>query len=342
MNFEENNSEHISPPGIGEKVVIGRSRGHRGWKIVWAIITVLSVLANLVLILMLIGLIGMFTVGQRDGYVQKTVRPGPWSAKIAVINLCGIIDGEKSKQVREQISKARDDSSVKALIVRVNSPGGGVGASDRIYNLIRSWRSDTHKPAVAFMQGVAASGGYYSSVACDKIVAEPTTVTGSIGVIMTHLAIAELFEDKLGIQPTVVKAGAKKDWPSLFEKMTPEQEGYLQRRLISPAYNRFVELVAENRESLSLEEVIELADGSIYFAPHALEEKLIDQTGYFDAAIELAKSLAGVKEAQVVEYSPPFSLAKMLSSGSQSLVIPDKTKLYEMCQPQLMYLWRPY
>ncbi len=101
------------------------------------------------------------------------------------------------------------------MIIRVNSPGGTISGSDQIHNEIVKYRSETNQPVVAFMQGVAASGGYYSSVACDKIIAEPTAITGSIGVIMGYLVLQQLLEEKLGIQPIVVKAGDKKDWPKL-------------------------------------------------------------------------------------------------------------------------------
>jgi len=143
------------------------------------------------------------------------------------------------------------------------------------------------------MQGVAASGGYYTSVACDKIIAEPTAITGSIGVIMGYLVVQELLEEKLGIQPVVIKEGRRKDWPSSFQPPTEEQLQYLQDKVLTPAYERFVQIVDEGRPSLTLADVRRLADGGIYSTSEALNENLIDEIGYLDEAIKQVKSLAG-------------------------------------------------
>jgi protease-4 len=189
------------------------------------------------------------------------------------------------------------------------------------------------------MQGVAASGGYYSSVACDTIIAEPTTITGSIGVIMGYLVLQQLLEEKLGIQPIVVKAGEKKDWPSSFKMPTEEQLQYLQERIINPAYNRFVEVVLDGRSELTKEDVNRLADGSIYWADQALKEKLIDDIGYLNDAIDEVKSQAGIEKAQVVEYHKPFSIADMLAAKTKAAIQIDRKTLYELSVPQVLYLW---
>jgi protease-4 len=201
------------------------------------------------------------------------------------------------------------------------------------------YRDDTNQPAVAFMQGVAASGGYYSSVSCNEIIAEPTAITGSIGVIMEYLVLQELLEEKLGIQPVVVKAGSKKDWPSPFQTPTEEQLQYMQQRIIDPAYNRFVKVVVDGRSKLTEEDVRRLADGSIYWADKALEEKLIDGVGYLKDAIAEAKSLAGVKKAQVVEYQKPFLIAELLGAKTNVSLKIDRRTLYEVAVPQALYLW---
>jgi len=225
------------------------------------------------------------------------------------------------------------------VIVRVNSPGGTISASDRIYNEILKYRQKSEKPVVAFMQGVAASGGYYTSVACDKIVAEPTTLTGSVGVIMSYLVLQELLEGKLGIHPVVIKSGEKKDWPSPFRQPTGEELKYLEDRVLNPAYERFVQVVADGRPSLTVADVKELADGGIYGAAEALDEKMIDKIGYIDAAIEEVMSLAEIEEAQVVEYRKPFSLAGLLKSQSGNILKIDRNTLYELSTPQFLYLW---
>jgi len=313
------------------------TKGKSGWRVFWAIVLILSVLANIVLFLTVIGLATLFAVGQDAVLTEEVIREGPRAAKIAVVRLEGMIDGKQTQEVLRQLKMAREDNSVKGIILRVNSPGGTISGSDEIYHQITD---KTDKPVVAFMQGLAASGGYYTSVACDKIVAEPTVITGSIGVIAGWFVIKDLLEQKLGVEPVIVKSGEKKDWPSSFRKATEQEIQYLQEKLIDPAYNRFVEIVAEGRkELLAEEEIRELADGSIYGAEEALQLKLIDKVGYLDDAIEQAKSLAGIKEAQVVQYRRPFSFSDFLQSRNESLVKIDRALLYELGRPQVLYLW---
>lgn len=310
-----------------------------GWKIFWGLFTGFSVLANVLLFFMLIATVAFLAAGQKGIFTEEVIQDGPKTSKIAVITLKGVIDAKQADNVHRQLKVARKDSRIKGLIIRVNSPGGAVSASDRIYNEIRQFREQTNKPAVAFMEGLAASGGYYTSVACDKIVAEPTTITGSIGVIMAHFVIQELLEEKLGIQPVIVKSGRKKDWPSPFQAPTEEQKQYLQDKLINPAYERFISIIADGRPSLTLPEVRGLADGSIYGAKEALDEKLIDEIGYLDKAIEEVKTLADIEEALVVEYRKPFSFSDFLSSQEMNFMKFNKTTLYELSAPQLLYLW---
>jgi protease-4 len=192
------------------------------------------------------------------------------------------------------------------------------------------------------MQAVAASGGYYTSVACEAIVAEPTVITGSIGVIMGHFVFQQLLEEKLGIVPVILKSGEKKDWPSPFRPTTDEQKEYLKKKLITPAYNRFVDIIAQARPLLGTEDVKLLADGSIFTADEALGSGLIDRIGYLDTAIELVKEQAGIEQALVVEYRRPFSLAEFLRGRNSSALKITKEKLYELSIPELMYLWPGY
>jgi protease-4 len=358
MDFEQNNnrSEPLQPASPaqrgepqppeqiygftqGTSPVINAPKKRTGWRIFWGIILGLSVLANIALFLMLIGLAVAFLAGQGGIFTEEAIQAGPRAAKIAVITVQGIIDEEQAREVYKQIKSARQDKRVKGLIIRVNSPGGTISGSDQICNEIRKYRKEEGKPVVAFMQGVAASGGYYASVGCDKIVAEPTVITGSIGVIGGHFVIQGLLEEKLGIQPVIFKSGEKKDWPSPFQQVTEEQRQYIQDKLIAPAYDRFVQIVDEGREELTLDDVKRLADGSIYSAKEALSEKLIDKIGYIDDAIEQVKSLAGIEKAQVVEYRKPFSLPYLLSSRSRNILKIDKSTLYELSTPQVLYLW---
>jgi protease-4 len=191
------------------------------------------------------------------------------------------------------------------------------------------------------MQGVAASGGYYSAVACDKIIAEPTAITGSIGVIMETFVLQELLEQKLGVQAVILKSGEKKDWPNPFRPVTDEQKAYLQDKLIKPAYDRFVKVVAQGRTSLSEEQVRTLADGSIYGAEEACNNKLVDEVGYFEKAVDAAKALSKINDAEVIEYRRVWSLGEWLgASGSTALPSINRKTLTEFTQPQLLYLWK--
>ncbi len=318
-----------------------------GWRIFWTIILVLSILTNGFMLLGLVGL-GMAVATQGGGlmrqqdYIEQVLVSGNRSDKIVVIRLEGIIDEPTSRSVRRQIENASNDPAIRALIIRTITPGGMVSSSDQIHRAISRFRRETNKPVIAFMETIAASGGYYTSVACDRIIAEPTVITGSIGVIMRNLVMKELLEEKLGIQPVVIKSGLRKDWPSMYSETTEEQKQYLTDKLIKPAYERFVSLVAEGRKhALSEAEVRALSDGSIFPATEAHEKKLIDALGYMDDAVAMAESLAGISNARVVEYRQPFSLMSFLGAQSKQAgpISIDRDLLHDLTTPKLMYIW---
>ena len=350
MDFEKDNniSSPLEPQPAGPISHLNAStpitkpaRKGTGWRIFWGIILAFSVMANFVLFLMLIGVVALFTTGQRGMFTEEVIREGPVRNKIAVIDMHGIIHSQLASDIYKQLKVARRDRRVKGLIVRVNSPGGTISASDQIYKEISKFRNEENIPVVAFMQGVAASGGYYTSVACEKIIAEPTAITGSIGVISSFFVVQELLEEKLGVLPVTIKSGQKKDWPSSFREPAPEELQYMQEKLIIPAYERFVEIVAEGRkETLDANEVRQLADGGIFGANEARDKKLIDDIGYLDEAIDSVKSMAGIERAQVVAYRKPLTFADFLSYRKPNLLKLDRTTLYELCTPQVLYLWQ--
>ncbi|MCK4998107.1 MAG: S49 family peptidase, partial [Anaerohalosphaera sp.] len=154
-----------------------------GWRFFWRILFALSVLTNIFLFLVLVAASLTMVVGQTGMLTESLVRDGAKDKKIVVIRLEGVITNETSVSFTEQLNAVREDPSVRAVIVRTITPGGSVSASDQIHHEISKFRDETRMPVVAFMQSVAASGGYYTSVACNSIVAEPTVITGSIGVI---------------------------------------------------------------------------------------------------------------------------------------------------------------
>ena len=329
--------ENTCQPNLPESPRQNSSKG-LAWKIFFGIVLAFSIIANLLLVMALIASAVFLTSAKSDYYVEKVLEEGRASNKIAVIRIEGIISGDMCEKITKQIKTAKEDKTVKAVIFKTNTPGGGVAASDRLYDEICRFKKETGKPAVAFMETIATSGGYYTSCACDKIIAEPTTITGSIGVIMGHFVLQDLLEQKLGIKPLIIKSGTKKDWPTTFEPVTEEQKLYLSDKLINPAYERFLGIVAEARKGLlTKEQARVLADGSIYNAPEALDCGLIDDIGYIQEAITLAKSLAKIDNAKVIEYEEPFSLENFLQAKSFFKL--DMNGLYSLTTPQLMYVW---
>jgi len=346
MDFEKDNNYSTPPsqPPQPKHVYLQTAPAKKGIlrRILGLLFMTPVVVVNLLLVFGLIAFFAFFFAGREGVFTEEVIEAGPHTAKIAVVNLKEFINDENARLIKKQLKLAGEDDYVKGVIVRVNSPGGMVSSSDRIYNEILKYKDRTKKPVVAFMEGIAASGGYYSAVACDKIVAEPTVITGSIGVLFGHLIVQQLMEEKLGIKPVIIKSGEKKDWPSPFADMTDEQITYIEQKLINPAYRRFVGIVADRRAELSVDDVKRLADGSIYTADEALDEKLIDDIGYLDKAVETVKQMAQIEQAKVIEYKRPFTFAGLVRSQHTGFLKIEKSTIYELTGPQLLYLWTIY
>ncbi|MGB9004943.1 MAG: signal peptide peptidase SppA [Candidatus Aminicenantales bacterium] len=201
-----------------------------------------------------------------------------------------------------KLERAAQDPDIRAVILRLDTPGGEVTASDLLHHEILRFKKRTGLPVTALMMSLAASGGYYVACACDRIIALPTTLTGSIGVIALFPDTGELLGN-LGLRVNVIKSGALKDAGSLFRGMT-DQERALFQGMIDEDYRTFVDVVTANRSGrLTREEVIRLADGRVYTARQALEAKLIDEIGYFDSALSAVLKMAGLPRAKVVAYT---------------------------------------
>jgi protease-4 len=229
--------------------------------------------------------------------------------------------------ISDQLRAAGEDSSVKAVIMKVDSPGGEVMASDEIAREIREFQEEYEKPVVASMGGVAASGGYYISVPCRWIVANELTITGSIGVIMHSYNYRGLM-DKVGVQPTVFKSGKFKDMLSgdrPVAEISPEERQMVQQ-LIDETYARFKKVVRDGRDTEDRKPVAskagldvrslpenwtEYADGRVLSGKQAFDLGFVDQLGNFDTAVASAEALAGVKEANLVQYQLPFDLSSL-------------------------------
>ncbi len=211
----------------------------------------------------------------------------PIGQKVAVIDIAGIIS--KSDATIKLIHTYRDDPSVKAIVLRIDTPGGSVAPVQEIFTELEK----IEKPIVASMGGSAASGGYYIACAADTIVANPGTLTGSIGVIMQFTRMKGLY-DKVGLEHQVVKSGQFKDTGSPFRELTEQERAVLQAT-VDDVYNQFVDAIFAARGNLlTRAEVVELADGRIFSGKQALESKLIDQLGNLPDAIKIAGELAGI------------------------------------------------
>ena len=236
----------------------------------------------------------------------------PLSGTIAGVNQQGLLTtgGISPKLVRDYLKKAEGDSGVKAVVLRVDSPGGSAAASQEIASEIRRFKEDTGKPVVVSMGDIAASGGYYISVYADRIVANPGTLTGSIGVISHFIYIEGLLE-KLGLEMETIKAGEHKD---MGIRPLTDRERQIIQDITYDLYEQFVVAVAHGR-SLPVADVKTLATGQPYTGAQALELRLVDELGGLDRAIELAAGLAGVTAPEVEEYGPSASFLERLLGG---------------------------
>ena len=210
------------------------------------------------------------------------------------------------------IRTATQDKDVKAIILAIDSPGGGITASDIIYNELKKFKkSDPSRKIVALFGDVAASGGYYVASASDYIIAHPTTITGSIGVLISSINLKG-FGDKYGIKSVTITSGKNKDMLNPFKDLSDEQQKLLQLT-IDEMYQRFVQIVAEGRR-MPEDEVTKIADGRILTANEALKNKLIDKIGYWDDAMTETCKLLKVDSIKVIRYQEPFSFASFLDS----------------------------
>lgn len=230
--------------------------------------------------------------------------------RVAVVRIEGLI--VDSRQTVEQLKKFSELPTVKAIVIRIDSPGGGVVPSQEIYDAVNRIRKDSDKTVLTSMGTVAASGGYYIASATDRIIANPGTLTGSIGVIMELANLQQLFK-KLGVESIVIKSGRYKDMASPFRKMTREDRAILQS-VLDDVHAQFIDAVAEGR-SLDVTAVRSLADGRIFTGRQAQEVKLVDELGDLEYAIRLAAEMAGIEgEPRVVEPRKRFSIREFIEN----------------------------
>jgi len=246
-------------------------------------------------------------------YREVVVEKGSPLRKVLILDVDGAItSGNQSESpifgtddstvtaVAEKLSQARKDRAIKAVVLRIDTPGGGVTASDIVYKMLKEYKEETKVPIYVSMMDMSTSGGYYIAMAADEIYAHPTTITGSIGVI----AMFPQFEDlgkKIGVYFEVVKSGQNKDMGGGFKNMSPEARALMQK-MIDDMYSRFVGVVAAGRPKLTEDRIRELADGRIYMAEDAVDNGLIDGIKYLDEVIDHAKVQTGSARARIVMY----------------------------------------
>ena len=301
-----------------------------------------SLMLNLILLLSLTALRAQ--VG--DARVRETLLlDGAQNQQIAVIDVKGIITDELAEQLWPQFKRVRDNKDYKALLLYVNSPGGGVTASDTIAHYVRQLKSE-NKPVVVFMGSVAASGGYYVSAGADYIMAGPTTITGSIGVLGQLPNIHGTLQ-KIGAHVVVIPStpATRKTLGSPFLPWDPANRDYFQK-LIDSAHQRFVDVVYQGRQEQfpDISVLEKLADGAALTAAQAKAATLIDQDdAYFDQAVDKAAELAKLKKPRVVRLSRPATFRQLHTGAGQaknSLISIDASLLDDLTTPRLLYLWQ--
>ncbi|MBW2234470.1 MAG: signal peptide peptidase SppA [Deltaproteobacteria bacterium] len=314
---------------------------------------VASILALAATALLGAGCITVHTFGDGRRSLEETLVYGKTGPRVLLLDIDDIINdsdvrgplgvGGKeatTSRVREQLDKA-EKTQVAGVLLRINSPGGAVTASDVVYREILRFKQKNDIPIVTIMMGMAASGGYYVAMASDYVIAHPTTVTGSIGVIAAGLNLSGLMQ-RYGVGNQTITAGEFKDAGSPLRPMTAPERAYLQA-IVDDMHARFREVVVEGRPELDAERVRVLADGRIYTAGQALENGLVDELGYMPDAIDELKRRIQAPEIRVVAFHREREWRANLYSSTAPP--PAKAGLAERLGidrgPGFLYLWWP-
>lgn len=310
--------------------------------------------------------IGSSATDSQLAHTAVIQEPGAGQNKIAVIDISGMIINAASRGIftrgenpvavlYEKLQAAANDSSVKAVILRINSPGGTVTASDAMYREIMRFKKTTGKPVITMMMDIAASGGYYIACASDHIVAYPSTVTGSIGVIMQLVSMKNLM-NTVGIDATAITSGPNKDIASPFKNLSPDQRQILQT-MVNDFYATFKNIVKTARPNITLDQFATATDGRVFTGQQALKIGLVDQLGDLNDAFQTAKKKASLKKANLVIYhrkarnirSPyqsgasTYPLAHNTTSAGTQINFAqfNLTNTFGQNTPFFMYLWQP-
>ena len=326
-------------------------------------IFIFSIFLNIIFVILIIILgsaLGSEKFKDREAYGYKKIyREGGFvpsrgaTSELAVIRINGVIteytrnsglfeySEDPVSAVVNRLEIVKADKNVRGVLLVIDSPGGGVTASDILYNAVQDFKKETGLPVVAMMKQVAASGAYYVASAADSIMAYPTSLTGSIGVIVYSFNFNGLME-KYGVEYVAIKTGEYKDLMSPFKK-TEQKEIVWMQGIVEKMLDRFIDAVDRGRENLTREEVVALADGKIYIAQDALEKGLIDGIGYFDDAVEMLSQRAGVSGPKLIEFRRERNIRDILSwvgAGSRRALVSEILVLEGLQDPfGLYYLW---
>ena len=292
---------------------------------------------------------------QIESLEEVVVEEGSGDEKILLIDIDGPISNRPKKtlvgfqsetgmvdRIREILKKAEKDKKIKGILLRINSPGGTVTSSDIIYHEIKSFKERYNVKVYVSVVDVAASGGYYIAMAGDSIMAHPTSLVGSIGVLALKINLEGLM-GKVGVEWEVVKSSEKKDFMSPFRPLTKEERTLFQETIDS-YYNRFVDVVVLNRSRLDARAVKILADGRVYNARQALEKYLVDSIGYLQDIVKLAKKELNQPGLKVVTYGRPREYksnyySSMGSVPKINLINLDMGFDWNQISPQFLFLW---
>lgn len=299
-------------------------------------------------------------IGRGPQPLEEKVLFGTGKDKILFMEIQGVISERESSKplqlrvepsmvasVKERLDMAARDHRVRGILLMIDSPGGTVSASDVIYSEIRDFKAQRQVKVVALLNGTATSGAYYVAQAADRIIAYPTAVTGSIGVILLNINLYGLME-KIGVSDETIRSGLYKDLGSPFRKPEKGEKEILQG-VVDELHGRFVGVVGENGRGVSFSEPPEWADGRILTAKQALAYGLVDQVGYVRDAVQWIRSAAAAPDARVVRYQRrgdyvPNLYAHGMQQGFQAefnLIKLDVEGLLSGCGPTFMYLWMP-
>jgi protease-4 len=292
------------------------------------------------------------------GELRETSISGEGPDKVLLIDISGALTTSKDSglfsepslpaRLKEELTKAEEDEHIKAIVLRINTPGGTVTSSDN--HELQEFKEKRKVPIITSIMDLGTSGGYYVAMASDYIFVHPSTITGSIGVIMLTLN-AQGFMEKVGIQPATIVSGPKKSMGSPFRSMNEEERAIFQD-VIDRLYARFLAVVEQGRPELNTTQIRQLADGRIYTADIAKAEGLIDEIGYLDDAIERAKKNAKLTDAQVVTYTrnsrgnhqniySHFEPPTVGQLGFPQLNANTVLGALQGGTPQMMYMWIP-